>query len=301
MIEYFAGRYLISAGIITRHKLDELLAWLRVAATDSTKISQDTLMRDNQVNLIRMLQNTIDEKLGDLASDYSSLTSEQTYSMTKKQHVLNMAFFNQLLVSGALTVDNLSQELEKFRNYYALNLPGISRNLKDDFDSILSSFIHAGDYYANEYAKIALKYIMRFVGTRVSFGEASGVFSFSAERIAIQKVVTADKRYFLGIAGDKKFIQSFNDGIQSSFNSHATDSRYTALIPFLNCITNIFQCLIALEKEVIFQDKVNVYKYSTIFVNDHCDVLTMSVEDMKLSLVIGYGERPNFATISHNI
>jgi hypothetical protein len=302
MIEYFTGRYLIGAGLMKKEQYNELIAWLRVAASDSTKLGGDNRLRDNQIAVINLLQNTIDEKLGDLVTEYSGLAQEPMFGMTKKQHVLNTAFFNQLIISGIVTADSLPGVLEKFRGYYGLNLPGISRNLKEDFDSILSTFIHAEDYYANEYAKIALKYILRFVGTRLSFGDSKRVFSFSAERFAVQKVVTTDNRYFLAIGGDKQMMQSFNDGIQSSFNDYTSKSRYSALMPFMNCITNIFQCLMAKERTILYTDSVSIYKYSTIFANDYCSVLSLDVEDiMKLSLVIGCGKRPNFATIAHNI
>jgi hypothetical protein len=287
--------------MLTREKLNELLAWLRVAETDSTKLSGDHIIKDNQIAVINLLQNAIDEKIGDLAKEFSAFTNEQTYSMTKKQRILNTAFFNQLVLNGIILLDDLTPELEKIRVYYGLNQPGVSRNMKEDFDAILGSFVNTGDYYAGEFVKIALQYILRYVGTRIRFGRAKSVFSFSRERIAVQKLVAGERRYFIGIGGRKTVIQSFNDGIQTSFDSGKSDTRYSALLPFLNCITNIFQCLIMQEHEVKFIDRATVYKYSTIFANDACFVLPLYLDDIQFDIVIGYGVRPNFATIAHNI
>lgn len=303
MIEYFTGRYLMQSGLITKDKLNMLLTWLKNVDSSGKPLNTDdhNILKDNHIAFIQMIQNTVDEKLGDFASEYDGLTDEQMKIMVRKQQSLNTVFFNYLVIEGIVELDHLSGELEKMRNYYALNQPGISRNLKDDFDSILGRFVNASDYYTNEYAMIVMKYILRFVGTRIKFLDSKSIKNYSAERIALQKVVTTEGRYFIGLCGEKLVLQRFNDAIENIFKPMRRDTRYGSLCSFLNCISNIFQCLIAREREVTLVDMANVYKFSTIIINEKCHILPMVVEDMRLDLIIGCGNKPNFATITHNI
>lgn len=303
MFEYFTGKYFVNEGLMTKDKCNEIFAQLKVAYANLQKIKPDehSLLENNHIALIHLLQNTINEKIGDLAFEYEGVKDDQLKNIVRNQQTISTMFFNQLLVEGIIVPERLSAELEKFRTYYSLNSPGVSRNLKEEFDAILSTFVKCGDYYAKEYALIALKYILRFVGTRICFDDSYSAFSYSSERIALQKIVTKEKRYFLGISGNKPVLQRFNDNIANSFTPADKNARYGSLFSFLNCISNILQCLIAKESEVMFVDTANVYKYTTIFATENCFVLPLIIEDMKLDIVVGYGTKPNFATISHNI
>lgn len=303
MFEYFAGRYFVNQGLMTRGKHDEIFARLKVVNANLSNLKPDdhNLLENNHIAFIQLLQNSINEKIGDLAFEYEGVKDEQLISIVRNQQAINTVFFNQLFAEGIIVPDQLSPELEKIRTYYSLNSPGVSRTLREDFDAILSNFVKSDDYFSKEYALIALKYILRFVGTRICFDDSYNTFSYSSERIALQKTVTKDKRYFLGISGDKSVLQRFNDNIANSFAPVKRDTRYSSIFSFLNCISNIFQCLIARETEVLFVDMANIYKFSTIFANENCFVVPLIVEDMKLSIIVGCGSRPNFATISHNI
>lgn len=303
MFEYFVGRYLVNEGLMTRSKHDEIFARLKVVHTNLQKLKpeEQNLLENNQIALIQLLQNSINEKIGDLAFEYEGVKNEQLKTIMRNQQTISAIFFNQLIAENIIANDKLSAELEKFRTYYSLNSPGVSRNLKEDFDAILSKFVLCNDYFAKEYALIALKYILRFVGTRICFDDSYGTFSYSSERIALQKIVTNGKRYFLGISGSKPILQRFNDNIANSFAPIDKNARYGSLFSFLNCISNILQCLIARENEVQLVDAAGIYKYTTIFATENCFVLPLIIEDMKLDIVVGYGTRPNFATISHNI
>ena len=307
MIDYFVGRYLLNTNIITKDRLHEVMAWLKIEHNSVSVSEMTALLAENQIAFIALLQNTIDEKLGELASEYGGpaardIEKEQNFVAIRRQHELNTAFFGKLIAEGVVAREALTPTLEKMRKYYALNVPGVSKTFRDEFDSILGMFLTTENYYANQYAIVALNYILRFVGTKVVFDNATEVFSYSAERMMIQKVITKDERYFLGFAGDKTAMQEFNDDRDDgNFASADSNFRYGALLSFINCITNVFQCLIGSEREVILVDSANMYKFSTIFANEHCHVIPLVLKDTKLNLVIGYGTKPNFATISHNV
>lgn len=297
MLKYLAKKYFLRQGLLDAKSAESLLERLKSAQP----LDDGSTLQPNQVAVIKLLQNSIDEKLGDFASEYDSLTEEQLSSMVRKQTETNTEFFSLLVKEGYINGSDLNAELEKLRQYYGLNALGISRNLKEDFDQILSEIISSKDFYANEYARIALKYILRFIGTSIKFGDSAHVENYYAERIILQKLVTSTDRYFIAIASEKASLQSFNDGIDNVFAPDSAESRYGSLFSFINCITNIFHCMVSKEKEVLFADSTNVYKHSTITVNESCYLVPMYIDDMRLDLLVGYGTKPYFSTISHNI
>jgi len=303
MINYFAGKYFVQEGLMNTEKLDEIMARQEVVSANFSKIEKEasSFLEDNQIALIKMMQNTIDEKLGDLAFEYEQANEEQFKLTIRKQQILNTAFFDQLIVEGIITPDTISHKLEKMRNYYALNSPGVSHNLKHDFDIILATYVNTADHYINEYMNIALKYILRFVGANIALDKAKPAKSVLAQRAAVQKVVTDSSRYFLGICGEKLDLQSFSDGLEHTFSSNRKASRYSALCSFLDCISNVFQCLIMKEKNVLLVDTPNAYKFATITADEYIYTLPLTVRDMSFEIIAGVGDKPNFAVISHNI
>ncbi|MDR2532454.1 MAG: hypothetical protein LBC82_06390 [Oscillospiraceae bacterium] len=303
MIDYFAGKYFVQEGLLKSEKLMEIMTRQNVINANFSKLEKDasSFLVENQVMLIKLMQHTIDEKLGDLAFEYGGVDEEKFKFTVRKQEVLNTAFFDQLIVEGIITPDMVAPMLEKMRNYYALNSPGVSRNLKHDFDVILGTHVDTGERYANEYMNIALKYILRFVGTNIKLGKANAVRSYFARRAAIQKVVTDPRRYFLGICGEKTILQNFNDGLENSFANNRKDARYSALCAFLDCISNVFQCLIMTEKNVLLVDHSNVYKFATIASDRQIFVMPLMVRDMSVEIIAGFGDKPNFAVLSHNL
>jgi len=303
MIDYFAGKYFVQEGLLKADKLTEIMARQNVINANFNKLEKDasSFLEEKHIMLIKLMQHTIDEKLGDLAFEYAGVDEEKFKFIARKQDMLNTAFFDQLIVEGIMTPDLLAPLLEKMRNYYGLNNPGISHHLKHDFDVILGTHINTGERYANEYMNIALKYILRFVGANIKLGKANPVRSYFAKRAALQKVVTDPRRYFLGICGDKEVLQIFNDGLENSFPQKRQDTRYSALCSFLDCISNVFQCLIITEKNVLLVDNSNVYKFATIASDKQIFVLPLIVQDMSVEIIVGFGDKPNFAVLSHNL
>lgn len=303
MIDYFAGKYFAQEGIINAKTLDEIMTRQGVVHKNFKKLGENpsSFLDEKQITFIKLLQHNIDEKLSDLAFEYGGIDEERLKSTVKKQEILNTAFFDQLIIEGIITPEKIIPLLEKMQSYYSLGKPGISRNLKHDFDIILGGLINTGESFNNIYINIAVKYILRFIGANIKFGKTDKSGSYIARRAAIQKVVTDPRRYFLGLCGEKEVLQSLNDCLALSFPHSPNSTRYCALFAFLDCISNIFQCLIMNEKNVLLVDDPDMYKYVTVTSGQDIYTLQLTVMDMPFEIITGHGDKPNFAVISHNL
>jgi hypothetical protein len=55
------------------------------------------------------------------------------------------------------------------------------------------------------------------------------------------------------------------------------------------------------EKNVLLVDSPNVYKFVTITADKQIYAMPVTVRDMPFEIIAGYGDKPNFAVMSHNI
>jgi hypothetical protein len=304
MIEYFAGQYLMNTEKLSPEKHIEILGWMKIPNNEVNLVETANSLSPQQSAFIQLIQHALDAKLSELTDEYDDNASAISTLKVLTQHTMNTAFFGKLIRENILTPEELTPVLGQMRNYYEFNKPKISDNLKKDVNAILSMFVSTDDYYADEYAKIALKYIMRFAGTKMKLDESKSVFSYSAERMMLQKITTytsddnLERRYFIGFCGDKKVLQDFNDGLTGTTVKDTPDSlRFAALANMINCITTVFKSI----KGYGEIEPESIYKYSTIFATENCFVIPIVFDEMKLSLVVGYGQRPNFAVIQHNV
>jgi len=210
----------------------------------------------------------------------------------------NLLFFKGLY--RTILKDSLAAELSAFEQHYSLNGQGVSMAFAGDAEAVFVSFANSRDFFANQYMTILIKYILRFIGGKIDFSRSMGKFSHSAERMMVQKIVTNDTRYFIGISGEKKTLHKLNAALKNSFASGGS-IFYDSLSTFLNCVSCIFQSFVEKEKQILLIDSPHIYKYSTVKANENFTLLPITVGDMKLGLLVGYGNKPNFATISHNI
>ena len=298
MFEYLFGKYLMNSGRLTQEKLAELIDWSKAeeALSDSTEAFIDNSQEVERINTLIL------KKLSELTAEYDPVANVAAKTVIP-EHQPNLLFFKGLMRKNIIPKEAMGDELIAFTKYYFLEKEGFSKKFSDDAESVFASFVNSHDYFANQYMTILLKYIMRFVNAKIDFSPSSGVFSHFAERLAIQKVVAGDTRYFIGIGGEKITLQKLNDLLKPNFTAggHGNNPRYDNLLTFLNCASCIFQSVIEKEKEIQLVDSPFIYKFSTVSANESCSLLPVSVGEFKLDLLIGFGYRPNFAKISHNI
>ncbi|MDR0223242.1 MAG: hypothetical protein LBI38_06915 [Oscillospiraceae bacterium] len=298
MFEYLFGRYLINTGKITPEKLSGLID----CSNAESLIRENARGEEGFYAEIERLDAVLNSKLSELIAEYDARAGAVNPKEGRSgSYAPNYLFFKRLIREKVIPADRLDGELREFEKHYSLGEDGVSRVFGDDTEMVFASFIDSRDYFANQYMAILLKHILRFVGAGIRFSPGSGVFSYSAERMAVQKVVAGDERYFIGICGDKPTLQKLNDSLARDFAAGGYDGRYDSLRTFLNCVSCIFQSVIEKEKSIYLLDSPFVYKFSTVSANESCFLLPVTVGDTRLDLLIGFGIKPNFATISHNI
>jgi len=300
MFEYLFGRYLMNSKRLTKEKLSGLIERSKleiVIGRHGFDPNSDAYGEISRLGVI------VNRKLSELiASCNPSDRKDDEFTEAGKNYVPNFLFFKGLTRENVISPDDITGELKQFEKHYALDKDGVSKAFETDAEAVLAMFVNSGDYFANQYMTIMLKHILRFVGSNLKFSNSAGVFSYSAERFAAQKVVTAGARYFIGIGAGKSELQRLNDLLADDFASAGQHWHYDNLLSFFNSVSCMFQSLIEKEREIIFVDSPMVYKYSTVSADGQCFMLPLTFgETTRFDLLVGFGEKPNFAKISHNI
>ncbi|MCL2633885.1 MAG: hypothetical protein FWD34_05150 [Oscillospiraceae bacterium] len=284
-------------------KLNGLISWSKAENALGANIPFAGSADEKVISELYRLNKVVNRKLFELIAEYDPVSGNDAPQDIDCEP--NLMFFKGLTHENILSLDLLMNELELFDKHYSLDKDNCSKAFVDDIEAVFAWFINSKDYFANQYMIILLKYLLRFVSADINFSQSTNIFSYSAERMAIQKVVTGDTRYFIGICGEKAVLQELNDSLKNSFapgeQNYIGHNRYDSLLTLINCVSCIFQSLIEKEKEINMVDNPVVYKYSTVSANENCSLLPVTVGEVHLDLLVGFGYRPNFANISHNI
>jgi len=295
MFHYLFGRYLTNAKRLTPEKLSGLIERSRLEIIIGRRGFEEG---SPEYDGILKAGEAVNRKLSELIAAYDTSSAPQNASL---RYTPNYLFFKGLIRENIIPADGLTDELALFTKYYALDKDGVSKNFETDAEAIFASFVNSGDYFANQYMTVMIKHILRFVGANVNFSQSSVVFSYSAERMAVQKVVTGSGRYFIGIGAEKAAMIRLNGELADDY-AGGQQRHYDNLLSCFNSVSCMFQSMIEREKEIMFVDSPTVYKFSTVSVDEQCFMLPITVdEDLRLDLLVGFGEKPNFAKISHNI
>jgi len=295
MFEYLFGRYLTNSKRLTPEKLSGLIERSKLEII----IGRRGFDRESaEFAEITRLAGCVNRKLSELIIGEPEIADNGQV----RRYTPNFLFFKGLTREKIIESGNLLNELDLFEKRYALDKPGVSKAFETDAEAVLASFVNTGDFYANQYMTILVKHILRFVGANVSFAPSSGVFSYSAERMAAQKIITGGGRYFIGIGAEKRELLRLNAELADDFASGGQHWHYDNLLSCLNSVSCMFQSMIEREREILFLDSPAVYKYGTVSVDEQCFLLPITADDdLRLDLLVGFGEKPNFAKISHNI
>lgn len=249
MFEEFFGKYLVETGKISNDDFSKIKNTMKTTRVKLGLIAvSEKLLTEKQSEEINRLQAAMDKRFGDIAVEKGYLTDEQVSYLLSLQGNAYMQFVQVITEGGYLSMEEIEASIVSFKEAKKLSDEDFALLKSNDVDSIISVFVKSDNTLANGLIGLAIRNIIRFISTEVSFESLEEVEFLSFEHIATQ-AVKGDHSILLGFAGnDTSLLSIANPFAKEDFTDIDADS-FDSVCEFINCINGLYAS--ALSKENI--------------------------------------------------
>ena len=249
MFEEFFGKYLVESGKISNDDFSKIKDTMKTTRVKLGLIAvSEKLLTDKQSEEINRLQAAMDKRFGDIAVEKGYLTNEQVSHLLSLQGNAYMQFIQVLTEGGYLSMEDIDSSIASFKEAKKLTDEDFTLLKSNDVDNIISIFVKSDNKLANGLIGLAIRNIVRFISTEITFENLETVEFLSFEHIATQSV-KGDHSLLLGFAGnDTSLLSIANPFAKEEFTQVDADS-FDSVCEFINCINGLYAS--ALSKEDI--------------------------------------------------
>lgn len=249
MFEEFFGKYLVETGKISNDDFSKIKDTMKTTRVKLGLIAvSEKLLTEKQSEEINRLQAAMDKRFGDIAVEKGYLTNEQVSHLLSLQGNAYMQLVSAITEGGYLSMEEIEASIISFKEAKNISDKDFSLLKSNDVDNIISVFVKSENELANRLIGLAIRNIIRFISTEVTFESLEEVGFLSFEHIATQSV-KGDHSILLGFAGnDTSLLSIANPFAKEEFTAVDADS-FDSVCEFINCINGLYAS--ALSKENI--------------------------------------------------
>ena len=244
MFEEFFGKYLVETGKISNDDFSKIKDTMKTTRVKLGLIA----VSEKLLTEINRLQAAMDKRFGDIAVEKGYLTNEQVSHLLSLQGNAYMQLVSAITEGGYLSMEEIEASIISFKEAKNISDKDFSLLKSNDVDNIISVFVKSENELANRLIGLAIRNIIRFISTEVTFESLEEVGFLSFEHIATQSV-KGDHSILLGFAGnDTSLLSIANPFAKEEFTAVDADS-FDSVCEFINCINGLYAS--ALSKENI--------------------------------------------------
>ena len=240
MFEEFFGNYLVSTKKLTSEQFSSIKATMKSSRVKLGIIAvAEKLITNTQADEINRLQAMMDRRFGDIAVEKGYLTDEQVGHLLSLQGNPYLQFIQTVTENSYMTMEDVEAEIKAYQELNGFSDDDIASIKSGDIDKIASIFITSESALVNNLMALAVRNIIRFISTEISFNKLCEVDSYEYEHIATQAVV-GDHSILLGFSGnDTNLLTVANPFAKEEFTEIDADS-YDSVCEFINCINGLY-------------------------------------------------------------
>lgn len=285
MFSQLFGNYLVDRGAISREDYREVMEkQLDARVKLGTIAVAESLLTQEQAEMLNRLQLQFDRRFGDLAVERGLLTQEQVEQLLKKQGNPYLQFLQVLLESGKVTASQVDAHLGTFQREKGFSDADMTALKNDDFDTLMPIFAFSSKPFVTEIAGLVIRNINRFVTRDFYMGPIRHVEELQYRRLAGQHT-TGDYDLYVALAEteDGGFAALASGFSEDTFGQGKMDV-YDAVCEFINCSSGLFAS--DLSNKGIDLDMEPAFVYEGQKATGKVYALPVYIADHRLELLI---------------
>lgn len=301
-IQLFSN-YLVGQSVITIEQRDTFQEELQKTRVKLGTIAiAEGLLTKEQAEEINHQQTLQDRRFGDIAVELEYLTQAQVSELLGKQGDISMKFFQLLIDTLGLSMENVTEHLRGFQKAHGFTDAELEAVKEDDFETIIPLFATVRDTTITDLAGLVMRNLTRFVTNNFYFGRMKKATEYSYSMLAGQKSV-GEADIFLGFSATNELdgIIKLAKNYAKSVSVSSSDEVYDAVCEFANLNNGLFDSV--LSDDDVFIEMVPPEVYLNQQLSGNAYYMPVYIDDSEFDLIISTdaafvpGEKPHTLTL----
>ncbi len=301
-IQLFSN-YLVGQSVITIEQRDTFQEEIQKTRVKLGTIAiAEGLLTKEQAEEINHQQTLQDRRFGDIAVELEYLTQAQVSELLGKQGDISMKFFQLLIDTLGLSMENVTEHLRGFQKAHGFTDAELEAVKEDDFETIIPLFATVRDTTITDLAGLVMRNLTRFVTNNFYFGRMKKATEYSYSMLAGQKSV-GEADIFLGFSATNELdgIIKLAKNYAKSVSVSSSDEVYDAVCEFANLNNGLFDSV--LSDDDVFIEMVPPEVYLNQQLSGNAYYMPVYIDDSEFDLIISTdaafvpGEKPHTLTL----
>lgn len=301
-IQLFSN-YLVGQSVITIEQRDTFQEELQKTRVKLGTIAiAEGLLTKEQAEEINHQQTLQDRRFGDIAVELEYLTQTQVSELLGKQREISMKFFQLLIDTLGLSMENITEHLRGFQKAHGFTDAELEAVKEDDFETIIPLFATVRDTTITDLAGLVMRNLTRFVTNNFYFGRMKKATEYSYSMLAGQKSI-GEADIFLGFSATNELdgIIKLAKNYAKSVSVSSSDEVYDAVCEFANLNNGLFDSVLSDDDVFIEMVPPEVYLNQQLYGNAY--YMPVYIDDSEFDLIISTdaafvpGEKPHTLTL----
>jgi CheY-specific phosphatase CheX len=293
MFEQFFGNYLIQKKLITSEQFADVLETQKSSRVKLGLIAvAEKMLTPRQTYEINMLQVTLDKRFGDIAVDKGYLTPDQVSHLLSLQGNPYLLFAQTLAEKNIMTLAEVEDAVLRYKEENNFTDDDIEAIKSGDIDRITNVFIKINAPLYNDMIALAIRNIIRFIDTSVSFSEPIACKTYRFENLASQ-CLKGDHDILLGFAGKGNSLLTIATPYANIANPYekeefteVDEDSLDAVCEFTNVINGLFASKLSYEDINIDMLPPITYNDNELVSEGEFYVVPLKINSSDIDLVI---------------
>ncbi len=291
MFGLYFGYYLVEKNKISQSQFEDLIAQLQKSRAKLGFIAvAENLLTVKQADEINDIQKRMDKRFGDVAVEKGYLLEEEVTYLLNMQGNAYLLFLQLLSESGYLTMEEMKGALEDFQKEFQFSDSELDSLKTGDIDRIIPVFVDTDHPIYGEYARLAIRNVVRFINSNIILKKAHKISSYPFQALASQRLL-GNPGLFIGLAGKDPALLSIAKPFAKEEFQGLDEDAFDSVCEFLNCTNGIYASKLSQEDIELEMAPPEYYTNQCITSEDDLYIVPFLINGEQADIIIAMNNR----------